>query len=70
MKHYIKELSNMTNTYISAYPNAGLPNELGEYDDSPEFMAKEIYNLAIEEKANGTLIRLGTTQKIDTNSII
>jgi len=52
MKHYIKELSNMANTYISAYPNAGLPNELGEYDDSPEFMAEEIYNLANEGHLN------------------
>ena len=42
----------MANTYISAYPNAGLPNELGEYDDSPEFMAEEIYNLANEGHLN------------------
>ena len=41
MKYYIKELSRMADTYISAYPNAGLPNELGEYDDSPSFMADE-----------------------------
>ena len=52
MKHYIKELSNMANTYTSAYPNAGLPNELGEYDDSPEFMAEEIYNLASQGHLN------------------
>jgi len=45
MKYYIKELSRMADTYISAYPNAGLPNELGEYDDSPSFMADEIYSL-------------------------
>ena len=25
--------------YVSVYPNAGLPNEMGEYDESPEFMA-------------------------------
>jgi len=52
MKYYIKELSNMANTYTSAYPNAGLPNELGEYDDSPEFMSEEIYNLANEGHLN------------------
>ena len=45
MKYYIKELSRMADTYISAYPNAGLPNELEEYDDSPSFMADEIYSL-------------------------
>ena len=63
MKHYIKELSNMANTYISAYPNAGLPNELGEYDDSPEFMADEIYNLANEGYLNIVGGCCGTTPK-------
>ena len=46
MKYYIAELSKIANTSVSAHPNAGLPNELGEYDDSPDFMAKEISELA------------------------
>ena len=32
MRPYIEELSNIANCYISCYPNAGLPNEFGEYD--------------------------------------
>ena len=55
MKYYIAELSKIANTYISAHPNAGLPNELGEYDDSPDFMAKEISELA----SNGYLNIVG-----------
>ena len=55
MKHYIAELSKIANTHISAHPNAGLPNELGEYDDSPDFMAKEISKLA----SNGYLNIVG-----------
>jgi 5-methyltetrahydrofolate--homocysteine methyltransferase len=36
MKPYIKELSTLaTQSYISAYPNAGLPNAMGEYDEHP-----------------------------------
>ena len=46
MAPYLKELSKISNCFISAFPNAGLPNELGEYDDSPSFMAEEIKKLA------------------------
>jgi len=35
---YVKELSHRSNAYISAHPNAGLPNAFGEYDQSPEEM--------------------------------
>ncbi|MFA8300053.1 MAG: methionine synthase [Hyphomicrobiales bacterium] len=37
---YIQKLSNSVNTYISAHPNAGLPNQLGEYDQTPSLMAE------------------------------
>lgn len=37
---YSKDLSRVADIYTSAYPNAGLPNEFGEYDESPEAMAK------------------------------
>src|SRR5215218_8378677 len=42
LRQYIEELSGVAETHVSAYPNAGLPNEFGEYDESPEFMAAEI----------------------------
>ena len=35
MSQYVKELSDKAPFYISAFPNAGLPNEMGEYDQSP-----------------------------------
>ncbi|MFN2222068.1 MAG: methionine synthase [Candidatus Promineifilaceae bacterium] len=37
-REYIGELSRIANTYVSIYPNAGLPNEFGEFDDTPEYM--------------------------------
>src|SRR5690606_4692728 len=42
MRPHIAELSDVADTLIMAYPNAGLPNEMGGYDESPEFMAKQI----------------------------
>ena len=36
MRSYIAELSHIASCYVSAYPNAGLPNAMGEYDESPE----------------------------------
>jgi 5-methyltetrahydrofolate--homocysteine methyltransferase len=36
MRPYIEELSQIARCYISAYPNAGLPNAMGEYDEKPE----------------------------------
>ncbi len=46
MRQYIEELSTHVDTYISAHPNAGLPNEFGEYDETPEEMATEIADWA------------------------
>lgn len=40
LEPYIKELSRVANTFVSAHPNAGLPNEFGEYDQNPEQMAE------------------------------
>ena len=39
MRPYIEELSGLAPIYTSIHPNAGLPNEMGEYDDTPEYMA-------------------------------
>ncbi len=42
LRQYVEELSRVCETFVSAHPNAGLPNEFGEYDESPEEMAAEI----------------------------
>lgn len=42
LKPYIEYLSTHTDCYVSVYPNAGLPNQFGEYDETPEFMASQI----------------------------
>jgi 5-methyltetrahydrofolate--homocysteine methyltransferase len=42
LRTYVEELSNMADTYVSAHPNAGLPNAFGGYDETPEQMAEEI----------------------------
>jgi len=39
LRAYVYALSNCANTFVSAHPNAGLPNEFGEYDQSAEEMA-------------------------------
>ena len=42
LRQYVKELSRICDCKVSAHPNAGLPNEMGEYDLSPEDMAVHI----------------------------
>ena len=42
LRPYIRSLSENSSTFVSAYPNAGLPNEFGEYDQGPEEMANEV----------------------------
>ncbi|HSH05265.1 MAG TPA: methionine synthase [Anaerolineae bacterium] len=39
LRPYVAELSRLADTYVATYPNAGLPNEFGEYDESPQHMA-------------------------------
>ncbi len=46
MRPHIAELSELANCYVSAYPNAGLPNDLGDYDQSPEEMKAFIRDFA------------------------
>ncbi|MEO1263491.1 MAG: methionine synthase [Bacteroidota bacterium] len=38
MRPYLEDLANIANCYVHAYPNAGLPNEFGEYDQTPHEM--------------------------------
>src|SRR5487761_2262293 len=40
MRAHIAELGRLADTFVCAYPNAGLPNEFGYYDESPEAMAE------------------------------
>ncbi len=40
MRAHIAELGRLADTFVCAYPNAGLPNEFGYYDESPDYMAE------------------------------
>ncbi|PTN08939.1 methionine synthase [Mangrovibacterium marinum] len=42
MRPYLEEMAKKAPFYISAYPNAGLPNQFGEYDETPEEMAVQV----------------------------
>ncbi len=42
LRQYVEELARISETFVSAHPNAGLPNEFGEYDQTPEQMAAEV----------------------------
>ncbi|GJD99402.1 methionine synthase [Methylobacterium isbiliense] len=46
MREHIADLSRISDTLVCAYPNAGLPNEFGLYDESPEAMAKLVGEFA------------------------
>jgi 5-methyltetrahydrofolate--homocysteine methyltransferase len=46
MRPFIKELSDKAWCRVSAHPNAGLPNEFGEYDETPESMSKVVGEFA------------------------
>ena len=53
MRGYIAELSRVAECYVSAHPNAGLPNEFGEYDETPEMMGD-----ALEEFARAGIVNI------------
>lgn len=52
MRSHIEELSQMASCYTSAYPNAGLPNAMGEYDEQPEQTAHFLEDWAKEGFVN------------------
>ena len=52
MRAHIAELARVADTLICAYPNAGLPNEFGHYDESPEMMAELIGELSASGLVN------------------
>jgi hypothetical protein len=44
MRPFIEELAGLASIYVSAHPNAGLPNQFGEYDETPEHMGADIHD--------------------------
>ena len=52
MRPYLQELSRLAHVAVSVHPNAGLPNEFGQYDESPEYMAKILGDFAQEGLVN------------------
>ena len=63
MRPYIKELSDKSPFYVCAFPNAGLPNEMGEYDESPQAMAEQIEDFMQSNLVNIIGGCCGTTPK-------
>ncbi|OIP84969.1 MAG: methionine synthase [Porphyromonadaceae bacterium CG2_30_38_12] len=49
---YLQEISAFAPWYVSAYPNAGLPNQFGEYDEAPEMMAAQVAAYFDEQLVN------------------
>ena len=62
LKPFLQQLAARAPYYISAYPNAGLPNSLGEYDQTPEDMAKEVKEYIEEGLVNIIGGCCGTTE--------
>jgi 5-methyltetrahydrofolate--homocysteine methyltransferase len=52
MRPYLQVLSQHANFGVSAHPNAGLPNEFGKYDETPELMAEQIKDFLDEGLVN------------------
>ncbi|MEO1270566.1 MAG: homocysteine S-methyltransferase family protein, partial [Myxococcota bacterium] len=48
MRPHVSDLSKSSDTFVGCYPNAGLPNAFGEYDDTPERMAEVLGQFADE----------------------
>ena len=53
MRAHVAEIGRIADTFVCAYPNAGLPNEFGYYDESPEYMAE-----LLEEFATAGLVNV------------
>ncbi len=63
LKPYLEILAQKAPYYISAYPNAGLPNSLGQYDQSPDEMAEEVKEYINEGLVNIIGGCCGTTEE-------
>ena len=63
MRPYLKELAAKAPYYISIHPNAGLPNSMGEYDETPEIMVPQMASFVDEGLVNIIGGCCGTTEK-------
>ena len=63
LKPFLKNLAEKAPYYISAHPNAGLPNSLGLYDQTPEMMAEQVKEYVDEGLVNILGGCCGTTEK-------
>ncbi|HEX3409075.1 MAG TPA: methionine synthase, partial [Candidatus Binataceae bacterium] len=61
LRPYIEELARIADTYVCAYPNAGLPNAFGEYDETPEHTAEILGEFAASGFVNMVGGCCGTT---------
>tara|TARA_R100000388_G_scaffold61236_1_gene44880 strand:- start:10078 stop:11079 length:1002 start_codon:yes stop_codon:yes gene_type:complete len=52
LQPYLQNLADKSDFFVSAYPNAGLPNEFGEYDQDPELMGQEVERYLEENLVN------------------
>ncbi|WP_427024348.1 methionine synthase [Aureimonas ureilytica] len=52
MRPHLAEISSVADTFVCAYPNAGLPNEFGQYDETPDAMAAQVRGFAEEGLIN------------------
>jgi 5-methyltetrahydrofolate--homocysteine methyltransferase len=52
LRPYLRILSEKTSAFVSAYPNAGLPNAFGQYDETPELMGQQIEEFLQEGLVN------------------
>jgi len=52
LRAHIADISRIADTLVCAYPNAGLPNEFGQYDETPEYMARLIGEFARDGLVN------------------
>ncbi len=62
MKPFVRDIASKAPYYISVYPNAGLPNSLGEYDETPETMALQMREYVDEGLVNIIGGCCGTTE--------
>lgn len=60
---YLEEMSRKTPFYVSVHPNAGLPNQFGKYDETPQFMGKQVQEFLDKNLVNIIGGCCGTTAK-------
>lgn len=62
MKPYVREIARLSPFYVSIYPNAGIPDSFGNYDDTPDMMASEMKKLVDDGCVNIIGGCCGTTE--------